>query len=216
MTVISSLDLSVNWGPTLFQGDRPTCLAFAASELNRDLSGSDSALSAEYVYRAAARKSTTWTAGAGLLMTHVSEALVQHGQPIDQDCPYLAHEPLETPPSMPTLAASAKLYTATLQLIPTVPQYIEAELLQGKPVGLVLKLTDTFLKPTQGRIDFSHMLLCINMHHAVVATGLGKQSGTGESHFRIRNTWGETWGDQGCAWLPHSYVQSHAVTAFKV
>ncbi len=77
MTVISSFDLSASWGPTSFQGDRPTCLAFAASELNRDLSGSDSALSAEYIYRAAARKSATWTAGAGLLMTHVSEALGQ-------------------------------------------------------------------------------------------------------------------------------------------
>ncbi len=216
MTVISSFDLSASWGPTSFQGDRPTCLAFAASELNRDLSGSDSALSAEYIYRAAARKSATWTAGAGLLMTHVSEALGQCGQPIDQDCPYLEYEPLETPPGMPKLAASAKLYSATVQLIPTSPHNIEVEILQGKPVGLVLKLTDTFLKPMHGRIDFSHMLLSINMHHAVVATGLGKHSGTGESHFRIRNTWGKTWGDQGCAWLPHSYVQSHAVTAFKV
>lgn len=216
MTVISSIDLSEKWGPPQFQGDRPTCLAFAASELNRNLSGSDSALSAEYIYRAAARKSATWTSGAGLRMAHLSEALAQHGQPTDADCPYLAHEPLEAPPDMPNLSASAKLYTATVHLIPVVPQIIEAELQQGKPVGLILKLTDTFLTPTQGTIDFSHMLLSINMHHAVVATGLGTHSDTGEPHFRIRNTWGETWGDQGCAWLPHSYVQSHAVTAFKV
>lgn len=216
MTVISSIDLSAKWGPTRVQGDRPTCLAFVASELNRNLSGSDSALSAEYIYRAAARKCATWTAGAGLHLTHLSEALAQQGQPSDVDCPYLAHEPLETPPEMPNLSASTKLYTATVQLISIMPQLIEAELQQGKPVGLILKLTDTFLAPIQGTINFSHMLLSINMHHAVVATGLGKHSDTGEPHFRIRNTWGETWGDQGCAWLPHSYVQSHAITAFKV
>lgn len=216
MTMISSIDLATTWGPTQVQGNRPTCLAFVASELNRHLSGSNSALSAEYIYRVAARKSVTWTAGAGLRMAHLSEALVQHGQPADADCPYLAHEPLETPPNVPNLPESAKLYTATVQLISKATQIIEAELQQGKPVGLILKLTDTFLKPIQGKIDFSHMLLSINMHHAVVATGLGKHSHSGEPHFRIRNTWGETWGDQGCAWLPHSYVQSHAVTAFKV
>ncbi|QNP50003.1 C1 family peptidase [Diaphorobacter aerolatus] len=149
-------------------------------------------------------------------MMHLSEALAQHGQPADMACPYLVHEPLEAPPDLPQLAASEKLYAATVQLISTAPQQIEDELRQGKPVGLILKLTDTFLKPTQGMIEFSHMLLSTNMYHAVVATGLGKHSGTGELHFRIRNTWGEDWGEQGKAWLPHSYVQSHAVTAFKV
>lgn len=216
MTVVSSIDLSVNWEPPRSQGNRPTCLAFTASELNRNLSGTDLALSAEYIYRAAARRSATWKAGDGLLMTHLSEVLAQHGQPTDPVCPYLAHEPLEAPPDLPQLAASEKLYTAAVQLISTAPQQIEDELRQGTPVGLILKLTDTFLKPTQGTIEFSHMLLSINMHHAVVATGLGKHSGTGEPYFRIRNTWGETWGEQGHAWLPHSYVQSHAVTAFKV
>lgn len=216
MTVVSSIDLSANWGPPQSQGNRPTCLAFTASELNRNLSGTDSVLSAEYIYRAAARRSATWKAGGGLQMTHLSEALAQHGQPADLVCPYLAHEPVEAPPDLPQLEASEKLYAATVQLISTAPQAIENELLRGKPVGLILKLTDTFLKPTQGTIEFSPMLLSINMHHAVVATGLGKHSKTGEPHFRIRNTWGETWGEQGNAWLPHSYVQSHAVTAFKV
>lgn len=216
MTIVSSIDLSANWEPPRSQGDRPTCLAFAASELNRNLIGTDSALSAEYIYRAAARRSTAWKAGDGLQMTHLSEALSQHGQPTDLACPYLTHEPAEAPPELPQLATSEKLYSATVQLISTAPLVIENELRQGKPVGLILKLTDTFLKPTQGTINYSPMLLSINMHHAVVAIGLGKHSKTGEPHFRIRNTWGETWGEQGNAWLPHSYVQSHAVTAFKV
>lgn len=216
MTVVSSIDLSANWGPPQLQGSRPTCLAFTASELNRNLSGTDSTLSAEYIYRAAARKSTTWKAGSGLFMAHLSEALAQQGQPTDLVCPYLAYEPNEEPPDLPQLEASEKLYAAKVQLISTAPQQIEDELRQGTPVGLILKLTDTFMRPTQGTIEFSHMLLSINMHHAVVATGLGKHSGTGELHFRIRNTWGENWGEKGNAWLPHSYVQSHAVTAFKV
>lgn len=106
MTVVSSIDLSASWGPPQSQGSRPTCLAFTASELNRNLSGTDSAFSAEYIYRAAARKSATWQAGDGLLMTHLSAALAQHGQPTELVCPYLAHEPLEAPPDMPQLAAS--------------------------------------------------------------------------------------------------------------
>ena len=216
MTVVSSIDLSANWGPPRSQGNRPTCLAFTASELNRNLNGTDSALSAEYIYRAAARRSATWKAGDGLQMTHLSVALAQHGQPTDLIYPYLAQEPVEVPPELPQLTASEKLYSATVQLISTAPLEIENELRRGKPVGLILKLTETFLKPTQGTIEFSPMLLSINMHHAVVVTGLGKHSKTDEPHFRIRNTWGEAWGEQGNAWLPHSYVQSHAVTAFKV
>lgn len=216
MTIVSSIDLSTNWGPPQAQGNRPTCLAFTASELNRNLSGTDSALSAEYIYRAAARKSATWKAGDGLHMTHLSEALAEQGQPTDLVCPYLAHEPLESPPDLPKIVASEKLYAATVQLLSTATHELEDELRQGKPVGLILKLTDTFLKPRHGTVEFSHMLLSINMYHAVVATGLGKHSETDETHFRIRNTWGENWGERGNAWLPHSYVQSHAVTAFKV
>ena len=216
MSVVPSIDLAASWDPPMAQGDRPTCLALTASELNRNLCGHSAPLSAEYIYRAAARRSAVWKAGAGLLMSHLAEALSQNGQPMEKVCPYLADEPQETPPAIPILPAAETLYTATVQLISTAPQVIEEELRKGNPVGLVLKLTDTFLKPVKGMIDFSYMLLGTDMHHAVVATGLGSHSGTGAPHFRIRNTWGGAWGEKGTAWLPHSYVQLHAVSAFKV
>jgi len=216
MSVTANIDLSASWGPTLVQGARSTCLAFAASELNRDLNRTGFLLSAEYIYRAAARMSALWHPGAGLHLSDVSAALSHNGQPADEHCFYLADEPTENPPDLPALPALANLYKGRVQIISPTPQNVEAELLQRTPVGLILKLTQTFLKPDLGIIDFSHMLLTVGMHHAVVATGCGTCNDTGELHFRIRNTWGQTWGDQGCAWIPRSYVQSHAVTAFKV
>lgn len=216
MTVVASIDLSAGCGPVQLQGPRPTCLAFALSELNRYANDASSVLSVEYLYRSAACRIAGWKAGAGLYLDHAFEAVSQPGQPAVPACPYLSHEPAETPPDLPILPAEETLYTGAVQELPGSSSAVEAELLGGTPVGLILRLTDTFLVPVQGTVHFSHMLLSSNMHHAVVATGLGKHNLTNDPYIRIRNTWGEEWGDGGNAWLPFSYVNFHAITAFKV
>lgn len=216
MTVIASVDLAAGWGPVPTQGLRPTCLAFALSELNRYANSASSVLSAEYLYRSAARKIIGWKTGGGLFLRPAAQALAQPGQPTAKACPYLADEPTETPPAIPHLPAEEELYAGTVREVVTNSSKVEAELVDGNPVGLIVRMTDTFYAPVQGTVSFSHMVLDTDMHHAVIATGLGKHSMTSESYIRIRNPWGAGWGDAGNAWLPFEYVNFHAVSAFKV
>lgn len=219
MTVIASVDLSIGWGPSHFQGMRPTCLAFALSDLNRHANNATSTLSAEYLYRSAARRMPSWQAGHGLYLASALEAVAQPGQPTALSCPYSTDEPAERPPSIPLLPTvpvdASKLYASPVHALDVDSTKVEAELLIGNPVGLVLRLTESFYKPVMGVIDFSHKVLD-GLHHAVVAIGLGTHGMTHEPHILIRNTWGADWGDAGNAWLPFNYVDFHAVKAFKV
>lgn len=216
MTVVASIDLSTRCGPVQLQGARPTCLAFALSELNQYANDTSSALSVEYLYRSAASRIAGWKVGAGLYLDPAFAAVSRPGQPAVFAYPYLSHEPAEIPPALPVLSSDERLYVGAVHKLPGSASAVEAELLGGTPVGLILRLTDTFLAPVQGTVHFSHMLLNNDMHHAVVATGLGKHVATNDPYIRIRNTWGEEWGDGGNAWLPFSYVNFHAITAFKV
>jgi hypothetical protein len=219
MTVIGSIDLSVGWGPSHFQGKRPTCLAFVLSDLNRHANNVVLALSAEYLYRSAAKRMPNWQAGHGLYLAPALEAVAQPGQPTALACPYAADEPAERPPNLPALpivaASASRLYASPVQAADVDSAKVAAELLSGNPVGLVLKLTESFFKPVMGTIDFSNNVLD-GLHHAVVAIGMGLHGTTQEPYIRIRNSWGTGWGDGGNAWLPFNYVDIHAVMAFKV
>ena len=219
MTIIASVDLSVDWGPSHFQGKRATCLAFALSDLNRHANNVTPALSAEYLYRSAAKRMPSWQAGHGLHLMPALEAVAQPGQPTALACPYATDEPAEQPPNLPTLPTIAtsvsRLYASPVQVTDVDTSKIAAELLSGNPVGLVIKLTESFYTPVVGAVDFSHKVLD-GLHHAVVAIGLGIHGTTQEPHIRIRNSWGTGWGDGGKAWLPFKYVDIHAVMAFKV
>lgn len=219
MTIITNVDLSVGWGPSHFQGMRPTCLAFALSDLNRHANNAVSTLSAEYLYRSAAKRMPAWQAGHGLHLESALAAVTKPGQPTALACPYAAVEPAERPPSLPSLPSApveaSKLYASPVKALDVDSTKVEAELLSGNPIGLVLKLTESFYKPVKGVIDFSHKVLD-GMHHAVVAIGLGTHVATHKPHILIRNTWGADWGNAGNAWLPFDYIDFHAVKAFKV
>ncbi len=219
MKILLEIDLSDSWGPPHDQGARPTCLAFALSDVNRHLNGVPQTLSAEYLYRSVARQTSGWTVGDGLQLSAALTAVGHPGQPSAIACPYASIEPVEIPPDLPLLPASppeaARLYGSALAAESLDAQAVMAQLLEGKPVGLVLKLTESFFAPVMGVVDFSHKVLD-GLRHAVVAIGVGRHGTTNQPLIRIRNSWGTSWGDGGNAWLPLNYLDVHAVMAFKV
>src|SRR5207247_2225453 len=92
MTVVVDVDLRNKLGEARNQGERPTCLAFAASaahEVSRDRSDY---LSTEFLFFTAV-KETHRDRNRGLTTTAVSKALRDNGQPLETAWPYQANIP---------------------------------------------------------------------------------------------------------------------------
>lgn len=212
MTVNVAVDLTGALGPVRDQGARGTCLAFALSELHRHKHGMAGMLSPEYLYRAAAAVTPGWVPMGGLPVSAGLSAVAAPGQPEEAHCPYQAHEPT-APPTVP--AGSFPLFTSPGMQRGVSMAHVTAAIQGGTPMGLVLRLTSTFFAPVDGVIVFPAPLAATNAVHAVVAAGLGNDSVLGDC-ILIRNSWGETWGEKGNAWLPTSYVQQHGLSMFEV
>lgn len=213
MSVVPLIDLTQSLGAVREQGDRPTCMAFAISELHRHGAQAVELLSAEYLYRAAAGLMPSWQPHTGLALGAVLQAVNAPGQPCEQDCPYELEEPKHTPPLIP--AVSGQLHTTLATASHINVDDLKKRVEDGRPVGLVLQLTDTFLMPQAGIVEYSDLVVS-NENHAVVAAGLGTHISTAEPHFLVRNTWGPSWGNSGSAWLPTRYIVNFGLASFEV
>jgi Papain family cysteine protease len=214
MTITVHADLSAAFGPTRSQGDRPTCLAFAMSDLNRFHAGS-SVLSAEYLYRGAASKTLGWQPGDGTYLRHAIAVTAAPGLPDEGLLPYEAQEPTLPMLALPTPSDGTFYSNAFAGGAPLPSATVKAMLGKGVPVGLVIKLTPGFVYATNGLIDFSQDVFPDELH-AVIATATGTRDGTSAKYIRIRNSWGAGWGDSGYAWLQTSYIDAYTVETFRI
>ena len=207
------VDLSPALGAARDQGSRSTCLAFTVSDLNRTVSGAPDCLSPEFLYQMAGSLTPGWVPGEGLYVLQALQAAHRPGQPLETDFPYLPNDPSTV--SAPTPPAGKVMFSSKLVNTAKPTQAIIDSLHAGKVVGLVLSLTLEFFDPVAGVVSFSPMTLP-NSLHAVLATGWGLPAPNGERHVLIRNSWGPSWGVNGYAWLPESFVDLHAQEAFGV
>lgn len=195
--------------PARDQGQRPTCIAFALSELNLRCAPKIQALSAEYVYQAAANMTPGWVPGTGVRLGVALQA-ASSGQPVETDFPYQSNEPAAPVPAPPK---KFDLYGSKLRMLPRDLESIAKAIRCQRPVGIGIKLTRSFYDPTNGVIAFESEPVP-NALHAVIVVGLGQNEGI--PYFRIRNSWGDGWGLQGQAWLSGDYLREHAICAFGV
>jgi hypothetical protein len=208
-------DHSATFGPIRNQGKRPTCVAFAMSDLSRYYSNS-SVLSAEYLYQSAANLTPGWKPGDGTYISHAVAATATPGLPDDAFFPYQPGEPLLPLQKLPVPTPPALLYSSTFADGPiSGAAYVKAQLAAGHPVGLVIKLTTDFYKPNAGIVAYSPMVVP-KQRHAIVATGYGTHNVSSEPYILIRNSWGTAWGDKGYAWIHETYIDSHTVNAFRI
>jgi len=190
------------------QGQRPTCIAFALSELNLRFAPQGEVLSPEYVYQGAATLTSNWASGDGVSLG-LALQVASFGQPTEQDFPYQATEPAP-PVSLPPVGL--RLYGRALDLLPHDPDSIADAIRRNLPVGIGMRLTQSFFIPASGVVTFEQLPLP-NALHAVAVVGLGRAD-DGAPYFRIRNSWGDKWGAHGQAWLPEIYIREHVICAF--
>lgn len=97
------VDLSKVLGNARNQGQRPTCLAFTASDLNAAANSTDH-LSVEYLCHHAAKYTPQWTSGGGYTVDAIFKAVHKPGQPLDSLYQYN-----HTDPNVPSVQPPSNL-----------------------------------------------------------------------------------------------------------
>jgi hypothetical protein len=206
MTLIAmKTDLRHLFGPIRDQGPRPTCLAFAASDLHAALRGTWVPLSCEYVfYHSQRRSGSAPTVGASL--SYMLETLRLDGQPAEEGWPYLAKLPANLPDWQPPVIATPIFRRGGEQQTFAVDAII-AHLDQGIPVLMLVYLSRSFFRaPAEGVVDeLAGEAPDFNLRHAVVAVAHGAVGP--QRVVLVRNSWGEGWGTRGYALLTENFLR---------
>jgi len=208
--VTLSKDLRGNFGGARDQQTRPTCLAFATSDIHAaSRAPSFVFLSPEFLYFHAVQRSTPPDPTDGVTLTAIESALEIDGQPIESDWPYLTSLPTPLSSWMPP--SGLLVFRQRLSNKPNSVEKIIAALEGSHPVLLCLKISEAFYDPDADSV-VSHVKNDPDTgYHAVVAVALGVSGGN--RMILVRNSWGEDWGLSGNGWLHSRYVSERLHSA---
>ncbi len=203
MTVTIVRDLRGKFGDARNQGVRPTCLAFATSDLHAvSRAFTFVPLSAEYLFFHAVQRSAPVDPKKGVTLPAIASALKIEGQPIEADWPYLPSVPLDLSKLRPPKGLT--VFRQTLSDRGDLVAEIIRTVDDGRPVLLCVKISQAFYSPDDvGAIAYNKNDRDTG-YHAVLAVGHGNVGS--KSMILVRNSWGKAWGLNGHAWLHSAYV----------
>jgi hypothetical protein len=196
-------DLRGRFGPARDQGGRETCLAFAMSDAHAAAIGEPwSPLCCEYLFYQAKQRDKT-PAHQGTTVPAIRVALEHDGQPVETAWPYLSTLPADLAKWKPP----AKIGTlfrrkskANRTAFDEVWKAVEGDL----PTLIGMTLSGAFFGPDSDGVVDSDEPEEPNVKHAVLVVATGKR---GKKRLMlIRNSWGDTWGLSGYAWLSERYL----------
>ena len=191
------------FGPARDQGARPTCLAFAASDLHAGVRESWEPLSCEFLfYHAQCRAGRPPTMGATLSAT--LDALRHDGQPREEGWPY---QPSVDAASWQPPAAVGEIHRRTGEERRNTVDEIVAMLDRGRPVLALLHLSASFDMAGPGGLvnPPADEWPDVARRHAVVVIGHGAYGA--QRAVLVRNSWGSGWGMSGHAWLTENFLR---------
>jgi hypothetical protein len=197
-------DLRKLFGPVRDQGQRPTCLAFAASDLHASLRRPWAELSCEYLFYHAQQRGNR-KSHEGALLAAMLDAVRHDGQPYETGWPYLTALPADLAQWTPPPGISPLFRRAGDTASHTIDAMV-SELDRGRPLIVLLRLSWSFdWVKSDGIVDeASGEQPDLNRRHAVIASGHGEING--QRTIIVRNSWGEGWADGGYGYLTEKYL----------
>ena len=202
MSIKVLVDLRDQFGDIRNQGERPTCMAFAASDAHSFARGSASPLSVEYAYFHAVQKRANTDRTTGVSFDAMSEAIADDGQPLETGWPYIP-KLTAGDPWVPPKEPGDLFYRKATKLKGGIVD-ITASLDSGHPVVMVMNISIGFFNPPANEALPALIGEPRVNTHAVIAVGRGENT-----HGRcllIRNSWDTGWGDGGYAWIHEDYL----------
>lgn len=199
----SGTELRDRFGPPRDQGSRPTCLAFAASDLHAALRFGWEPLSCETLFFHAQRRAGR-TPNEGATLSFVLEAVAQDGQPVEAGWPYRSTTP--TPSDWTPPAFDGPIFLRRGETTPASWPRIVESLDQGRPALILTTLSASFFTPDADGVVRAPAAERPDpaLRHALVAVGHGVIDH--QPALLVRNSWGAGWGRDGNAWLPADYL----------
>lgn len=206
MSLQVSIDLSPAFGAVRDQGSRPTCVAFAISDVHAAARGNYEPLSAEHIFYHAVQRTPGKNPEEGVSLSTILKALENDGQAREAGWPYLESLPSDQsqwkPPStaIPVFKRTSVIGKTTTQIISS---YLDA----GRPIAFTLLISEAFCLAEHGVIRFSAQDTDVDWH-GVIAVGYANE---GKKRLvLIRNSWGASWGLNGYAWVEADYLDPRA------
>lgn len=205
MTLITATkNLRSQFGPARNQGQRPTCLAFAASDAHAALRDGWAPLSCEYAFYHAQRRAGLPPTG-GARLSAMLDVLRNDGQPEENGWPYLGALPAVSGTWAPPKTIGTLFGRAGQVEKPQLDDII-AWIDKDCPVLILTMLSPSFYNPSaDGVVDpAAGERPEPKRRHALVACGHGKVDG--QRALLARNSWGSRWGQEGYAWLTEAFL----------
>jgi hypothetical protein len=214
--VSDAADLSGDLGPARDQGNRGTCLAFAATaaheQARRRRRRDAFALGEEILYWAC--KQVDGDGASGTRPGSAAQALSGTGQSAAGLWPYDGERDDTAADYAPPAAALEPGEMRRASLLPTARDITNfRDLLRGgHAIVLGLELWAQFYEAHGGALPVPASADLLGEGHAVALVGFDD----GAQELLLRNSWGETWGDGGHGRLPYRALAVVGLRAFIV
>jgi len=206
-----------NFTPIKNQGKIGSCTAHAGVAIMeyyiKKRTGTDYDLSEKYLYWVTRRLLNWEKRDTGAYLRTVMQALTRFGVCEEKFSPY--DEKFAEKPDC-VLNALADDFRAETYLKldkgdsskKTIMVNIKKMIRRNYPIVFGFTVYKNTINSKTGEISYPHGIKKVRGGHAVVIIGFDDTRiiGGNKGAFKIRNSWGKNWGDNGYGWLPYEYL----------